>query len=74
MRSRRFMVIEHISGFAVRDTETGREAWMGDGVDTLFTRAGCAMCPGSESFRRVWQRALNEIEAETLEAYFPDQH
>ncbi len=73
-RRHRFKVIEYSSGFAVLDTVTAREAWMGDGVDTLFTRTGRAMRPGSEHFRRTWQRALNADADETLLAYFPDQH
>jgi hypothetical protein len=73
MRKHRFRVIEYSSGFAVQDTETGREVWMGDGVDTLFTRTGKAMRPGSEHFRRTWERILNDDEDETLQAYFPQQ-
>lgn len=73
MPKQRFRVVEYSSGFAVRDTETGQERWMSDGVDALFTATGRAMRPGSEYFRKTWQRALNENEGETLEAYFPDQ-
>ena len=70
---RRFRVVEYSSFFAVLDTQTGQEACMGDGVDTLFTQTGKTMRPGSEHFRRTWQRAMNENEPETLEAYFPEQ-
>ena len=66
----RFKVIEYSSGFAVRDTESGKERWMSDGVDTLFTKSGKAMRPGSEYFRKTWQRVLNANEEETAEAYF----
>lgn len=66
----RFKVIEYSSFYAVRDTTTGKERAMSDGVDSLFTRTGKAMRPGSEYFRRAWERALNETPEETAEAYF----
>jgi hypothetical protein len=67
----RFKVIEYSSFFAVHDTESGKQHPMGDGVDTLSTKTGRTMRPGSEYFRRTWERALNENPAETAEAYFP---
>ncbi len=73
MPKHRFEVIEYSSGYAVRDRVTGEEAWMGDGVDTLYTRSGQSMYPGSEYFRKTWQRVLNSSDVETLEAYFPEQ-
>ena len=36
----RFNVIEYLSHFVVRDTQTGQERPMGDGVDTLFDAEG----------------------------------
>jgi hypothetical protein len=68
----RFAVVEYSSGFAVRDTATGREAWMGDGVDTLFDEEGEALWPGTPGFVEAWEAALNADEAETWEAYFAD--
>ena len=38
----RFQVIEYSSFFAVRDTHSGREHPMGDGVDTVFDGDGRA--------------------------------
>lgn len=70
----RFLVVEYSSFYAVRDKETGKEHPMGDGVDTLSTRTGKMMRPGSEYFRKSWQRFLNESPDETLEAYFPEQY
>lgn len=68
----RFKVIEYSSGYAVRDTETGNEQWMSDGVDVLSTKTGKSMRPGSEYFRKAWEKSLNQNQAETAEAYFPD--
>lgn len=68
----RFKVIEYSTGYAVRDTQSGRQEWMSDGVDALSTPTGRPMKPGSEYFRRTWQKALNESASETAEAYgFP---
>ncbi len=67
---KRFKVIEYTSHYAVQDTETGQAASMSDGVDVLFTKSGRAMKPGSEYFRKAWQRSLNENPTETAEAYF----
>jgi len=67
----RFKVIEYASGYAVRDTTTGKEHWMSDGVDVLFTSTGRPMSPGSEHFRRTWERSLNEWPFDTEAAYFP---
>lgn len=69
--SRRFQVIEYHSGYAVRDRTTGKEHWMSDGVDSLFTQSGQAMRPGTEYFRKAWQRSLNADAEQTAEAYFP---
>jgi len=71
-RHHRFKVVEYSSDYAVVDTKTGEEAWMGDGVDTLFTPTGKAMSPGTEYFRRMWERDLNWDYFDTLEAYFPE--
>ncbi|MFB1500786.1 hypothetical protein [Thiocapsa sp. N5-Cardenillas] len=72
-RKRRFEVIEQASGYSVRDRISGKEQWMSDGVDVLTTRTGRPMSPGSEYFRRAWERSLNESERDTMEAYgFPD--
>jgi hypothetical protein len=68
----RFQVIEHLSHFAVRDTETGQERPMGDGVDVLFDADGTPISPGTEGFCEAWAEALNADQAETLAAYFPE--
>jgi hypothetical protein len=70
----RFEVVEFSTGFAVRDTVTGQQQWMGDGVDTLFDEEGKSLSPGTEAFRKTWEEGLNETPDETLEAYFPDTH
>lgn len=74
MKRNRFTVIEYASFYAVRDNVSGAEAHMSDGVDSLFTPSGKAMTPGSEHFRRTWERSLNSSADETLEVYFPMQH
>lgn len=43
---------------------------MSDGVDVVFTRSGKAMSPGTERFRKAWEKMLNENPWETYEAYF----
>jgi hypothetical protein len=68
----RFQVIEYRSFFAVRDTETGHEYPMGDGVDTLFDADGIPLSPGTPGFCETWAKGLNADEAETLAAYFPE--
>lgn len=69
----RFEVVEYDSGYAVRDRVSGEERWMSDGVDALSTPTGKSMKPGTEYFRKAWQRVLNENESETAEAYdFPE--
>ncbi len=70
----RFVVVEYSSFFAVRDTHTGQERPMGDGVDTLFDADGKALSPGTSGFCEAWAEALNADEGETLAAYFPEQH
>ena len=70
----RFQVIEYMSFFAVRDTVTGLEQAMGDGVDVLFDADGTTLSPGTANFCEQWASALNADHAETLEAYFPDQY
>jgi hypothetical protein len=67
---RRFEVVEYSSYYAVRDLFTEKEHAMSDGVDSVFTKTGKAMSPGTERFRLAWQKSLNENESETLEAYF----
>jgi len=69
----RFKVVEYASFFAVRDSITGEEHVMSDGVDVLSTPTGKSMKPGSEYFRKTWERALNESPDEILEACFPEQ-
>jgi hypothetical protein len=71
MPKHRFKVVDGFSGYVVIDTKSDHECWMSDGVDVLFTKTGHAMSPGSEYFRRTWERVLNENPDETLEAYFP---
>ncbi len=66
----RFQVIEYASGFAVQDIKTGKEAWMSDGVDCLFTPTGKAVSPGSKGFVRRLQSSLNANPDETGDAYF----
>jgi hypothetical protein len=66
----RFIVVEYGSGYAVRDRETNKEHWMSDGVDCVFTKLGKSMRPGSEYFRKAWQKSLNASSSETEEAYF----
>ena len=67
-----FTVIEYDSYYAVRHNPSGDEHPMSDGVDSLFTpKTDKAMRPGSEYFRRTWERALNTDPDGTLEAYFP---
>lgn len=66
----RFQVVEYLSHFAVRDTLTGQERPMGDGVDTLFDADGTPLIPGSPGFCQGWADALNADESETLAAYF----
>ncbi len=63
------MVVEYSSYYAVIDRQTGKEHAMSDGVDVLFTPTGRAMSPGSEYFRKTWERLLNENQDETAEAY-----
>ena len=70
MNKKPFSVIEYSSFYAVRNNETGKEYPMSDGVDTLFTRNGKAMRPGSEYFRKTWEKSLNHNPSETMEAYF----
>jgi hypothetical protein len=70
----RFKVIEYASYYAVRDSVTGEEEAMSDGVDSVHTPTGKAMRPGSEYFRKTWERMLNDPLNETLEAYFPYQY
>jgi hypothetical protein len=69
----RFKVIEYSSGYAIYNRASGKRAWMSDGVDALFTPTGKAMTPGSEYFRKAWERVLNMDKDETQEAYFPKQ-
>jgi len=68
----RFKVVEYSSGYAVRDLTTNKEHWMSDGVDCLSTPTGRMMKPGSEYFRRTWERFLNSNVEETEEAYFDE--
>lgn len=70
MAKRRFTVVEYVGHYSVRDNETMQERVMGDGVDTLHTPNGKAMRPGSEYFRRIWERDLNRDANQTAEAYF----
>jgi hypothetical protein len=69
----RFLVVEYASFFAVRDTVTGQERPMGDGLDTLFDAEGTPISPGTAGFCESWAEALNADETETLVAYFPEQ-
>jgi hypothetical protein len=71
MKPHRYKVIEHASFYAVRDSWTGKEARMSDGVNVLFTFKGNPMKPVTERFRMIWERRLNENPSETGKAYFP---
>jgi hypothetical protein len=72
---RRFKVIEHMDGYAVYDTVSGKDHWMSDGVDAVFTRSGRAMSPGTAGFIEAWERDLNSSPSETAEAYgFPSEN
>ncbi len=68
--ARRFKAVEYASGFTVHDTKTGRESWISDGVDLLFTPTGKPKNPGSKGFVAALTKSLNASEEETLEAYF----
>ena len=68
----RFKVVECASGYSVEDTTTGKSHWLSDGVDVLFDKRDRARSPGTEAFRRDWEKALNGNPDETLEAYFPE--
>jgi len=72
-RAYRFRVIEYFSYYAVRDTWSGKEHAMSDGVECLFTKTGRSMRPGSEYFRKAWEKALNENSNDTAEAYFNEE-
>jgi hypothetical protein len=50
MRKNRFKLVEYSSGYAVLDMITGDEAWIGDGVDTIFRESGPAYSPGTQAF------------------------
>jgi len=68
----RFQVIEYSTHYSVLDTVSGKSHVMSDGVDVLSTPTGRTMAPGSEYFRKTWEKALNENLDETAEAYdFP---
>ena len=71
MKPHRYKLIERANFYAVRDPWTGKEAPMNDGVDALSIFKGNPMQPGTECFRMVWERLLNENPQETGEAYFP---
>lgn len=66
----RFKVIEYSGGYELLDTKTGQSHWLSDGVDSLFTSTGKSMIPGTEYFRKTWERTFNWNIQETLEAYF----
>lgn len=71
-RQHEFRVIEHANGYELRHVPTGRTHWLSDGVDVLTTPTGRIMRPGSEHFRRTWERVLNADATETRKAYFPE--
>ncbi len=66
----RFIVIEYLSHFAIRDTQTSEERSIGDGVDTLFDADKTPISPGMPGFCEAWAEALNTDEGETVTAYF----
>ncbi len=68
----RFVVIEYHSFFAIRDTQTGHERPMNDGVDAIFDADGNGISPGTPGFCQAWASALNADEGETFEAYFAE--
>jgi len=68
----RFVVIEYLSHFSVRDTHTGQERPMSDGVDVLIDHDGTPFSPGMPGFAEAWAEALNADESETLQAYFTE--
>lgn len=70
---KRYAVIEYAGHYSVRDLWTLGETVMGDGVDTLLTPTGKSIRPGTERFRRMWERELNADPASTQEAYFPHE-
>ena len=70
MKRKQFSVVEYSSGFAIVNNQTGKQHWLSDGVDALFTKSGKAMRPGSEYFRKTWERSFNQNADETMEAYF----
>ena len=70
---KRFIIRECLSGYELQDTFTLNTGWLGDGVYTLFTATGKAMRPGSEYFRRTWERHINATANESLKAYFPQE-
>jgi hypothetical protein len=72
MNMGRFVVIEYRSFFAIRDTETGQERTLSDGVDTLFDAEGTPISPGTPGFTEALAEALSADEGETLAAYFSD--
>ena len=69
-QQRRLVAIEGCNGYYLKDTETGREACMGDGVDM---EAGLHAEVGTEEFLRIWQSEIDFNEAIYIEAYFPEQ-
>jgi hypothetical protein len=68
----RFQVVEYLSFFAIRDTQTGEERPLGDGVDTLFDDGGTPISPGTPGFCSAWSEALNADAAEALAVYFSE--
>jgi len=71
-RKHRFLVQEFSSGYSLFDRMSQKSHWLSDGVDVLHTVNGKAMIPGSEYFRKTWERFFNDNEEETCKAYdFP---
>lgn len=70
----RFEMVEHFNGFAILDKLSGREEWVGDGVDQFFDEDGDAITPGSSKFKELFYQWLESSEAEIEEAYgFPSE-
>lgn len=71
----RFVVHEYSSGFELEDTATGKRHWLSDGVDCVVANInGECLSPGTPGFTDIWAENFNANVAETLEAYWPEEH
>ena len=74
--AQRFTMVEAVNGYAIYDTHSGEERWVGDGVDMFFvpTRSGefLPLSPGTPEFDDAFIEWLRDDEDEIAEAYdFP---